>query len=174
MIIRRTVPRVLGVMLLAAAGLAATSGPVHSAAVPLTPYLADTADPAVTSLAAEAGISVAEARNRIGWQVPAAELDEALRSTMDESFGGLWIDRSDGGRIKVGVTKTPAAPALASAITARRLDAVTDLVPVRHSYARQSGTGLLISVRGPVPATDGAVTVRRASLERRPVATDSV
>jgi len=133
--LNKRVAQTLGVLLLATAGTAAISGPVQAAPFPTTPYLAGAADPAVTTLAAETGISVAEARQRIGWQVPAAELDEQLRSTMDEGFGGLWIDQSDRGRIKIGITRVTAAAAFTSAISARRLGGVTDLVPVQHSYA---------------------------------------
>jgi len=105
-----------------------------------TPYLAGASDPAVTTLAKDRNISIQEAQRRIGWQQPAVELGEELRRALGARFGGLWIDPADGGRVKVGIpggaTADVGATADARTLIARRqLTAVTDLVPVRHSYA---------------------------------------
>jgi hypothetical protein len=99
-----------------------------------TPYLADASDPAVTTLAKDRNISIQEAQRRIGWQQPALELGEELRRALGDRFGGLWIDPADGGRVKVGIRGSATADAR-TLIARRQLSAVTDLVPVRHSYA---------------------------------------
>src|SRR5262249_33976189 len=49
-------------------------------------------------------IPVPEARRRLGWQVHAPDLAQALQSR--PYFGGLWIDVKDGDRVKVGVAGT--------------------------------------------------------------------
>jgi streptogrisin C len=99
----------------------------------LPPYLADANDPAVTTLAFDRGLSIEEAQRRIGWQEPAYQLGEALRQALGDRFGGLWFDEAGGGRVKVGLVGNNAAAARAL-IEQRKLSAVTDLVPVRHSY----------------------------------------
>lgn len=97
-----------------------------------TRYLADADDPAVTSLAAELGIPVDEAQRRIGWQIPAADLQRELAASLGERFGGLWIDEAGGGRIKVGYLGASLDDG--GAIARLGLEAVTDAVPVRHGH----------------------------------------
>jgi streptogrisin C len=94
--------------------------------------------PAVTSLAAEQGISVSEAQARLAWQASAVPLSTELETMLGPDFGGVWIDQKDGGRIKVGVESArfaAEASTLRAVATQRGVDAVTDVVPVRHSYA---------------------------------------
>lgn len=103
------------------------------------PYLADVADPAVTTLAADLNIPIAEAQGRIGWQEPAAQLEQELQQSLGEQFGGLWIDEQGSGRVKIGIVD--GAPTLATtqarrAVDRWRLGAVTDFVPVQVSYAQ--------------------------------------
>jgi streptogrisin C len=98
-----------------------------------TPYLGGATDPEVITLAKDQHISILEAQRRIGWQQPAVELGDELRRALGDHFGGLWIDPADGGRVKVGIVGAEAEAR--SLIARRRLTAVTDLVPVRHSYA---------------------------------------
>jgi hypothetical protein len=62
------------------------------------------------------------------------QLSEELRQALGDRFGGLWFDEAGGGRVKVGLVGSAGGEA-AALIAARRLTAVTDLVPVRHSYA---------------------------------------
>lgn len=97
-------------------------------------YLADAADPAVTTLASDLGISIREAQRRLGWQEPAIKLAGELERALGERYGDLWFDPADGGRVKVGIVGGDTTPA-ARLIARCKLSAVTDLIPVRHSYA---------------------------------------
>jgi streptogrisin C len=119
----------------ALAGQAPPVGATGAGAVDQPPYLADASDPAVTTLAADLGISIREAQRRIGWQEPATELAGELERALGDRYGDLWFDLADGGRVKVGIVGGGDTAALAARLVARRkLTAVTDLVPVRHSY----------------------------------------
>ena len=100
----------------------------------LPPYLADAGDPAVTTLASDLGISIREAQRRLGWQEPALQLAGELERVLGDRYGDLWFDPADGGRVKVGIVGGDTTTA-ARLIARRKLTAVTDLVPVRHSYA---------------------------------------
>ncbi len=95
-------------------------------------------DLAVRSLAADRGISLAEATRRITWQQRAPELAAQAQTTLGNRFGGVWIDAARGDRLKVGVTGANDAGASAevhaAALAAGVPDAV-DGVPVRHSQA---------------------------------------
>ena len=51
--------------------------------------------------ASERDISLADAKRRLGWQTLAPDLEQALQA--EPFFGGVWIDRADGDRVKVGV-----------------------------------------------------------------------
>jgi streptogrisin C len=134
---RLTVLGLVGTLLavMLASSAAATGAPRAGAADP-PPYLADASDPAVTTLAADLGISIREAQRRLGWQEPAMQLAGELERALGDRYGDLWFDPADGGRVKVGIVGGGDAAALAARLVARRqLTAVTDLVPVRHSYA---------------------------------------
>jgi streptogrisin C len=121
----------LAVML---ASQANAGGATETGAADPPPYLADAADPAVTTLARDLGISSREAQRRLGWQEPAIKLAGELERALGDRYGDLWFDPADGGRVKVGIVGGDTA--LAARLIARReLTAVTDLVPVRHSYA---------------------------------------
>jgi streptogrisin C len=120
---------------LAAAPAHATSAaPAHATSA--APYLADADDPAVTTLARDAGISIDEARGRIGWQDPATAMADELRPSLGEGFGGLWFDVADRGRVKIGVVGSAPVTAVRSAISRWGLTAVADTVQVRHSLAQ--------------------------------------
>lgn len=101
------------------------------------PYLADALDPAVTTLAADLGISVDEARRRLGWQAPATQMADELRQAIGDSFGGLWFDVQNGGRVKVGLvagaTEEVQRETIA-VISGWKLSSVTDLVSTETSY----------------------------------------
>jgi hypothetical protein len=86
------------------------------------PYLADAADPAVTTLASDLGISIREAQRRMGWQEPAMELAGELERALGDRYGDLWFDEADGGRVKVGLVGDGAALA-ARPIARRKLTA---------------------------------------------------
>jgi hypothetical protein len=154
------------------ASQAAALGTTQAAAGGLPPYLADATDPAVTTLAADLGISIREAQRRIGWQEPAIQLGEELRRALGDRFGGLWFDEAGGGRVKVGVVAGHAADA-GALIERHRLTAVTDLVPVRHSYddleaaSAWLGTAAATANRGTAAGLGSAMLVDRNLVELR-------
>jgi len=146
----------LAVML--ASSAAATGAPRAGAADP-PPYLANATDPAVTTLAADLGISIREAQRRMGWQEPAMEMAGELERALGDRYGDLWFDPADGGRVKVGIVGGDTALA-ARLIARRKLTTVTDLVPVRHSYAelKQAAAWLDAEVtRANPPARNGLI-----------------
>jgi hypothetical protein len=113
-------------VLVVAAGALVAAGPAHAGE--------PAPDPAVAALAAERGVSVAEAEKRIGWQKRATELESALAGALGaEAFGGVWIGADDD-RIKVGVVGTAATSARDVATSLKLGDAV-DTTPVRYSLA---------------------------------------
>jgi streptogrisin C len=137
---RRPLLLVALIGLLLAGLLASQAPPAAAGGKPMPagwpPYLADAADPAVTTLAADLGISIHEAQRRLGWQEPAIALAGELERALGDRYGDLWFDPADEGRVKVGTVGGQDTAALAARLIARRkLTAVTDLVPVRHSYA---------------------------------------
>jgi Trypsin-like peptidase domain len=99
----------------------------------LAPTMIAPGDPAVMYLAKARKISIAQAQQRLMWQEYAGDLAAVLQSALGTRFGGLWIDPSDGDRMKVGVVGSP--------ITVRRyaqrwgLENVTDVVVVRYPLA---------------------------------------
>ena len=116
------------------ASQASPAGAAGTGAAGLPPYLAAATDPAVTTLARDRGISIDEARRRIGWQEPAMLLGDELGRALGDRFGGLWFDEAGGGRVKVGLVGADSGAA-AALIARRKLTAVTDLVAVQQSYA---------------------------------------
>ncbi|WP_460820748.1 S1 family peptidase [Microlunatus parietis] len=96
-------------------------------------YLADASDPAVTSLAADFGLTIGEARARIGWQEAAIELHDRLVTDDAEHFGGLWIDQADGGRVKIGAVGD--ATKINTVVQAAGIGKITDVVRVRNTWA---------------------------------------
>jgi streptogrisin C len=141
-----------------ASSTAAAAGPRAGAADP-PPYLANASDPAVTTLAQELSISNREAQRRIGWQEPAIKLAGELERALGDRYGDLWFDPADGGRVKVGIVGGDSAIAT-RLIARRRLTAVTDLVPVRHSYAelKQAAAWLTAeTTRANPPSRNGLV-----------------
>jgi hypothetical protein len=113
---------------LAVVAAAAVSFPLSSAEA------AEPADPAVASLAAEYGLSVAEADARIAWQHRAGDLQPVVAARLGDTFGGMWISQAEGGRIRLGVAGDVAAVASADrALAEVGLAEVTDVVPVTYS-----------------------------------------
>ncbi|GAA1408029.1 hypothetical protein ACFQZ4_07605 [Catellatospora coxensis] len=89
--------------------------------------------------AKERGISEAEARERMAWQLVAPDLDERLQTDLGARYGAVWIDVRDGDRVKVGVTGVvdgPAQSAVKAAAQAVGLTGGYDLVSVKRSAAR--------------------------------------
>jgi hypothetical protein len=137
----------------------ATPSSTTTGAAGWPPYLAQADDPAVTTLAADLGISNREAQRRIGWQGPAVELARDLERELGDRYGDLWFDAAGGGRVKVGIVGGDTALA-AHLIAERELTAVTDLVRVRRSYAdlKRAETWLTAEMaRVSPPSGDGAV-----------------
>jgi streptogrisin C len=156
----------LGLLAVLLAGLlasqASAAGAAGAGVADRPPYLADAADPAVTTLAADLGISIREAQRRLGWQEPAVALAGELERALGDRYGDLWFDPADGGRVKVGIVGRDTALA-AHLIARRKLTAVTDLVPVRHSYAelQQAATWLTAATARANPAAGKGLTVWR-------------
>jgi hypothetical protein len=89
-------------------------------------------DPAVRHLAAEKGLSIAEAQRRIDVQQRAPKLDETLAGALGPArYGGVWIGDDD--RVKVGIVEAVTRPAVTAAAAAHQLVGEFDPVPVRHS-----------------------------------------
>ncbi|MEV0457370.1 S1 family peptidase [Catellatospora methionotrophica] len=88
--------------------------------------------------AKERGISEAEARERMSWQLVAPDLDERLQTDLGARFGSVWIDVRDGDRVKVGVTGQVDGPAQSIVKAAAQAVGLTryDLVGVKRSAAR--------------------------------------
>jgi hypothetical protein len=161
---RRPLLLVALIGLLLAGLLASQAPPAAAGSRPMPagwpPYLADATDPAVTTLARDLGISIREAQQRMGWQEPAIELAGELERALGDRYGDLWFDPHTG-RVKVGIVGGRDTAALATRLIARRkLTAVTDLVPVRHSYAelKQAAAWLTAeTARANPPARNGLV-----------------
>jgi len=149
----------LAVML---ASQADAGGATQTGAADPPPYLADAADPAVTTLASDLGISIREAQRRLGWQEPAIKLAGELERALGGRYGDLWFDPADGGRGKVGIVGGDTALA-ARLIARRKLTSVTDLVPVRHSYAelKQAAAWLTAETARVNPAAGKGLSVWR-------------
>ncbi len=92
----------------------------------------------VTRFARAQDLGVMVAKKRLRWQRLAPALSRNARRQLGRAFGGIWIDQSDRGRIKIGIAGThfagPSARAHASFASLGLMDAV-DLVPVRYSDA---------------------------------------
>jgi len=156
-------PLLVALIGLLLAGLLASQAPPAAAGGKPTPagwppYLAAATDPAVTTLAADLRISIREAQQRLGWQEPAVKLAGELERALGGRYGDLWFDPADGGRVKVGIVGGDSAIA-ARLIARRKLTAVADLVPVRHSYAElnQAAAWLAAETARTNPRTDNGL-----------------
>lgn len=95
-------------------------------------------DPEVASFARERGISAVAAAQRLGWQRSAPDLAARAAGDLGARFGGVWVDVSDGDRVKVGVVG--GLDSQAYQIVRRAADGVGlgdgyDVVAVRYSEA---------------------------------------
>ncbi|HEU4422687.1 MAG TPA: S1 family peptidase [Pilimelia sp.] len=90
------------------------------------------------AFARERGISVAEAQQRLRWQDRAPELAERVEAALGSRFGGVWIDVSDGDRVRVGVAGGVTGDAVAAVRDTAAAVGLTDgydVVTVRYSMA---------------------------------------
>jgi hypothetical protein len=93
-------------------------------------------DLAITSLAADRGISTAEAAIRISWQDKAPALADQLRTLLGAQYGGLWIDPANGDRIKVGIAGSHTNTAsIRNAAASHGLAGAVDTVQVSTSIS---------------------------------------
>jgi hypothetical protein len=99
------------------------------------PPLREAGDWEAASFAQERGISLAEARQRLGWQALAPRLQERAATELGETFGGVWIAPGEGDRVKVAVTSNEARTAARRVTHAVGLDEAVDHVVVRYSLA---------------------------------------
>jgi hypothetical protein len=132
--------RRLTVVLAAVVGLSAgvvAAGSSAGAADPVR-QLAAEADGEDLAFARERGITVAEAQQRLGWQVLAPDLAERVEASLGAVFGGVWIDIADRDRVKVGVAGAitgEVAAAVRDAADGIGLTEGYDLVEVRRSMS---------------------------------------
>jgi len=95
-------------------------------------------DSEAQQFAEELDISVADAKKRLGWQEKASALtDQAKDGPLGSRFGGVWIDNTDGGRVKLGVVKADERSNAQArrAVESAGLEEGADLVDVSRSDA---------------------------------------
>jgi len=85
-------------------------------------------------LAARLGITVVEALHRLDIQDRAAGLSTPLEAALGASWGAMWFDLADGGRLKVGVAGGGDTSAARAIVSQCGLSADTDFVPVRWAW----------------------------------------
>lgn len=85
-------------------------------------------------LAAQLGITVAEALHRLDIQDRAAGLGEPLEAALGASWGAMWFDLADGGRLKIGVAGGGDTSAARAIVSQCGLSGDTDFVPVRWTW----------------------------------------
>lgn len=96
-------------------------------------------DPAVAVLVRDNGFSVEQAEKQLAVQAKVSGLDEELARLAGASYGGMWFDAADGGRLKVGLVAGAQSDSvrvgITQALAAKGLqtgDAM--VVPVRSSW----------------------------------------
>ena len=136
--------RLTGAIVVVSCGLLLVTGNTVATAAPIggnAPRSAQTSsdtDVEAPGFARERGISVEEARQRLGWQRVAPELGQQIDEELGDRFGGIWIDVQDGDRIKIGVVDGPdpdTTVVVRRAAGALGLTEGYDLVPARHPMA---------------------------------------
>lgn len=85
-------------------------------------------------LAAQLGITVAEALHRLDIQDRAAGLSEPLEAALGASWGAMWFDLADGGRLKIGVAGGGDTSVARAIVAQCGLSGDTDFVPVRWTW----------------------------------------
>lgn len=92
-------------------------------------------DGAAASLAADRGISVAEAAQRMAWQDKLDDVEAALQSQLPTAYAGVWIDPDRGDRVQIAVTADASAADVMAIAQKLGIDAGTDIVRVERSHA---------------------------------------
>lgn len=115
-------------------------------------------------LAHDRGISVARAEQRLDWQKELPSLVNDAKSQLDGAFGGVWVDASDGDRIKVAVTRDATKAdrnAAAATADAHDLAPAVDVVPVKYSESelRAAHDDLAAKIAGAPEAVAAPVSV---------------
>lgn len=87
------------------------------------------------SMMRDYGIDAPEAHKRLHWQATTQDFPATLQAVLGDDFGGTWIEQSDGGRIKIGVTSTSHDGKLSRLLEARGANDYTDIVYVEYSDA---------------------------------------
>jgi len=155
---------VVAAVVCASAAVAAV-GPPAGAADPAR-QLAAEPEGEDLAFARERGITVADAQQRLDWQVLAPDLAERVETSLGALFGGVWIDTADGDRVKVGVAGTitgEVAAAVRDAAEGVGLTEGYDLVEVRRAMsALEDGNAWLGAEIGRVNA--GAADTLTAGL----------
>ncbi|MEV0457275.1 S1 family peptidase [Catellatospora methionotrophica] len=122
-----------------ALALATPLVPVAAAAAPAAPTGVDVFAEEAAGFAKDRGITEAEARQRMAWQLVAPDLDTRLTAELGSRYGGLWIDVRDGDRVTIGATAVDGGvQATVKAATAELGLSVYDLIPVKRSWERLS------------------------------------
>lgn len=92
-------------------------------------------DGAATSLAADRGIPLDEAMQRMEWQDKVDDLDTTLQSQFAASFAGVWVDPDHGDRVQVAMTANTTDADVMTIAAQLGIDAGTDVVRVKRSQA---------------------------------------
>lgn len=94
----------------------------------------DDAAAAASQYETDFGVSKVEAERRLALQDRGAPLGAELRKALGPEFGGMWFDNRRG-RFGIAVRASADAAAVRSDLAKRNLDADTDLVSARFSWA---------------------------------------
>lgn len=105
-------------------------------------------------LAEQLGIPVAEALHRLDIQDRATGLSGPLEAALGASWGAMWFDASDRGRLKIGVAGGGDTSVARAIVGQCGLDSDTDFVPVRWTWRELlDGHARLNAVAGTLYAT---------------------
>jgi hypothetical protein len=132
--VTRSIRSSLVAMAVLAAVLFAVPAAAEDPAPTNDPPVGVKADPAVASLAADYGLSLAEAEKRIVWQQRASHLEPQIQRRVGEHYAGIWVDEPNGGRVKLSVAGDASAVQRAQdVLTDLDLASFTDAVVVEHT-----------------------------------------
>lgn len=152
------------------------------------------ADSTTDSLAADEGISLAEAAVRMTWQDKMEDLETALQAQLASSYGGMWVDNDHGDRVQVAMTAEGSAADVMLVAQQLGIDAGVDIVRVARSQAQlqqlsaditaadpDAAVGIdesanVVTLSSPVNAAAKAIVDRDAAAIQRtaPVAVDAM